>query len=109
MPVPVCLKPLVLRGDDGLKCKECKRVYPIRNGIPILVEPEATIERKRQSKTRLTGLSRQLKAKMPNIKLIFLTMHEDPYLVGEAFRAGGSAFLLKEAAAISAAFRHALS
>jgi DNA-binding NarL/FixJ family response regulator len=26
-------------------------------------------------------------------------MHEDPYLVGEAFRAGASAFLLKEAAA----------
>jgi DNA-binding NarL/FixJ family response regulator len=32
-------------------------------------------------------------------KLIFMTMHEDPYLVGEAFRAGASAFLLKEAAA----------
>jgi DNA-binding NarL/FixJ family response regulator len=25
-----------------------------------------------------------------------MTMHEDPYLVGEAFRAGPSAFLLKE-------------
>ncbi len=41
---PVCLKPLVLRGEDGLKCNECKRVYPIRNGIPILLEPEATVE-----------------------------------------------------------------
>lgn len=41
---PVCRKPLVPRGDDGLKCNECKRVYPIRNGIPILLEPEATIE-----------------------------------------------------------------
>jgi len=50
---------------------------------------------------RLNGLDagRQLKAKMPGVKLIFMTMHEDPYLVGEAFRAGGSAFLLKEAAA----------
>jgi DNA-binding NarL/FixJ family response regulator len=50
---------------------------------------------------RLNGLDagRQLKAKMPRLKLIFMTMHEDPYLVGEAFRAGGSAFLLKEAAA----------
>jgi DNA-binding NarL/FixJ family response regulator len=50
---------------------------------------------------RLNGLdaARQLKAKMPRVKLIFMTMHEDPYLVGEAFRAGGSAFLLKEAAA----------
>ncbi|HWO33482.1 MAG TPA: response regulator transcription factor, partial [Candidatus Acidoferrum sp.] len=42
---------------------------------------------------------RHLKHMMPNVKLIFMTMHEDPYLVGEAFRAGASAFLLKEAAA----------
>jgi DNA-binding NarL/FixJ family response regulator len=50
---------------------------------------------------RLNGLDagRQLKAKMPGVKLIFMTQHQDPYLVGEAFRAGGSAFLLKEAAA----------
>jgi DNA-binding NarL/FixJ family response regulator len=50
---------------------------------------------------RLNGLdaARELKAKMPKVKLIFMTMHEDPFLVGEAFRAGGSAFLLKEAAA----------
>jgi len=41
---PVCRKPLVLRGEDSLKCNECKRVYPIRNGIPILLEPETTIE-----------------------------------------------------------------
>jgi LSD1 subclass zinc finger protein len=41
---PVCRKPLVLRGDEALKCNECKRVYPIRNGIPILLEHEATIE-----------------------------------------------------------------
>jgi DNA-binding NarL/FixJ family response regulator len=42
---------------------------------------------------------RHLKHTMPNVKLIFMTMHQDPYLVAEAFRAGASAFLLKEAAA----------
>jgi len=41
---PVCRTPLVMRGEDALKCNECKRVYPIRNGIPILMEPAATIE-----------------------------------------------------------------
>ncbi|MGA9566286.1 MAG: Trm112 family protein [Candidatus Korobacteraceae bacterium] len=41
---PVCRKPLALRGDEALRCNECKRVYPIRNGIPILLEHEATIE-----------------------------------------------------------------
>jgi DNA-binding NarL/FixJ family response regulator len=48
----------------------------------------------------LNGLDagRQLKQKMPSVKLIFMTMNEDPYLVGEAFRSGASAFLLKKAA-----------
>jgi hypothetical protein len=41
---PVCRKPLTLHGENALKCNECHRVYPIRDGIPILLEPEATIE-----------------------------------------------------------------
>jgi DNA-binding NarL/FixJ family response regulator len=50
---------------------------------------------------QLNGLdaARQIKRVMPNVKLIFMTMNEDPDLVGEAFRAGGCAFLLKQAAA----------
>jgi DNA-binding NarL/FixJ family response regulator len=49
----------------------------------------------------LNGLdaARHLNRTMPNIKLIFMTMNEDPDLVGEAFRAGASGFLLKQAAA----------
>jgi DNA-binding NarL/FixJ family response regulator len=49
---------------------------------------------------QLNGLDagRKLKQNLAHVKLIFITMHEDPYLVGEAFRAGASAFLLKEAA-----------
>jgi DNA-binding NarL/FixJ family response regulator len=50
---------------------------------------------------RLNGLdaARHLKRTMPKIKLIFMTMNEDPDLVGEAFRAGALGFLLKQAAA----------
>ena len=51
---------------------------------------------------QLNGLEagRRLKQLMPSVKLIFITMNEDPYMVGEAFRAGASAFLLKQAAAL---------
>jgi DNA-binding NarL/FixJ family response regulator len=51
---------------------------------------------------QLNGLDagRQLKQSMPSVKLIFMTMNEDPYLVAEAFRAGASAFLLKQAAGL---------
>jgi uncharacterized protein YbaR (Trm112 family) len=42
---PACKKPLVLK-DEGqaLKCGECHRVYPIRDGIPILLVDEAVTE-----------------------------------------------------------------
>ena len=50
----------------------------------------------------LNGLdaARQLRNNLPAVKLIFLTMNEDPYLVGEAFRSGASAYLLKQGAAL---------
>ncbi len=49
----------------------------------------------------LNGLdaARQLKKTMPAIKLIFLTMNEDPNVASEAFRAGASGYLLKTSAA----------
>jgi len=43
--------------------------------------------------------ARQLKKIMPEIKLIFLTMHADPAYVTEAFRVGASGYLLKRSAA----------
>ena len=49
----------------------------------------------------LNGLeaARQLREKLPNVKLIFLTMNEDPDVAVEAIRSGASAFLLKSSAA----------
>ena len=48
----------------------------------------------------LNGLdaARQLKKTMPKVKLIFLTMNEDPNVASEAFRAGASGYLLKTSA-----------
>jgi DNA-binding NarL/FixJ family response regulator len=49
----------------------------------------------------LNGLdaARQLKRLMPEVKVIFLTVSEDPDLAAEAFRAGASGYLLKNSAA----------
>jgi uncharacterized protein len=38
---PVCKKPLMLTASDKLQCVSCRRLYPIRDGIPILLESEA--------------------------------------------------------------------
>ena len=49
----------------------------------------------------LNGLEagRQIKQKLRHVKLVFLTMNEDPDLAAEAFRSGASAYLLKRSAA----------
>ena len=49
----------------------------------------------------LNGLEagRRLKQQMPGVKLIFLTMNEDPELAIEAMRSGASGYVLKQAAA----------
>jgi uncharacterized protein YbaR (Trm112 family) len=42
---PVCKKPLTQK-DEGqsLKCGQCRRVYPIRDNIPIMLVDEAVID-----------------------------------------------------------------
>jgi hypothetical protein len=42
---PVCKAKVLLKEDgSGLKCIECKRVYPIRDDIPIMLKDQAIIE-----------------------------------------------------------------
>ena len=49
----------------------------------------------------LNGLDagRQVKHTLKDVRLVFLTMNEDPDLAAEAFRAGASGYLLKRSAA----------
>lgn len=42
---PACKAKVQLKADgSGLKCEECRRVYPIRDDIPVMLIDEATIE-----------------------------------------------------------------
>ena len=41
---PLCKKPLrPLEDNSGLKCEICRRVYPVRDDVPVLLLEEATI------------------------------------------------------------------
>ena len=42
---PLCKARVELKPDgSGLKCVECRRVYPVRDDIPVMLIDEATIE-----------------------------------------------------------------
>ena len=42
---PACKAPVKLTADNqGLKCPQCRRVYPIKDEIPVMLVDEAKIE-----------------------------------------------------------------
>lgn len=42
---PLCKASLDLKPDgSGLKCGQCRRVYPVRDDIPVMLVDEARIE-----------------------------------------------------------------
>jgi uncharacterized protein len=42
---PLCKTPVKLTADNlGLKCATCRRVYPIRDDIPVMLVDEARVE-----------------------------------------------------------------
>ena len=48
---PACKARVELKPDaSGLKCVECKRVYPIRDDIPVMLIDEATVEEGEEEK-----------------------------------------------------------
>ena len=41
----ICKTPVVeVKNGTALKCNQCKRVYPIKDDIPVMLVDEATIE-----------------------------------------------------------------
>jgi uncharacterized protein YbaR (Trm112 family) len=42
---PICKVKVEMKADQtGLKCPTCKRVYPIRDDIPVMLVDEAVVE-----------------------------------------------------------------
>jgi uncharacterized protein YbaR (Trm112 family) len=42
---PLCKTPVELVEDGaGLRCAQCKRIYPVRDDIPIMLPEEARLE-----------------------------------------------------------------
>jgi uncharacterized protein YbaR (Trm112 family) len=42
---PICKTPVMLTPDNsGLKCETCRRVYPVRDDIPVMLPEEAKIQ-----------------------------------------------------------------
>lgn len=42
---PACKKPLQLKETgESLKCTECRRVYPVRDNIPVMLIDQAVID-----------------------------------------------------------------
>ena len=41
---PMCKTPVELLPDNsGLKCSTCKRIYPVRDGFPVMLLEEASL------------------------------------------------------------------
>ena len=119
-------KPRVIIADDHtmlveafekLLSPECDVIAKVADGRALLaavaeLHPDVVILD--LSMPLLNGLdaARQIKQTHPAVRLVFVTMNEDPDLAAQAFRLGGAAYLLKRSAgselltAIREAMRH---
>lgn len=95
---------LIVGAFEKLLAGECDIVGQVGDGRA-LVEAVETLKPDLVvldiSMPLLNGLEagRQIKRRWPHVKLVFLTMNEDPALANEAFRAGANGYLLKRSAA----------
>jgi DNA-binding NarL/FixJ family response regulator len=106
-------RPRVLLADDHrllreafarLLESECEVVGGVADGRAVLAEaprlhPDIVVMDVAMPLLNGLDAARQLRQLMPRVKVIILTMSEDPDIAAEAFRAGAAAFLLKNSAA----------
>ncbi|HVM51005.1 MAG TPA: response regulator transcription factor [Candidatus Acidoferrum sp.] len=95
---------LLLAAFEQLLAPACEVVGRVADGRALLeaaprLKPDVVVLD--ISMPLLNGLDacRQLKPRLPATRWVFLTVNQDPDLAAEAFRLGGSAYLLKSSAA----------
>lgn len=95
---------LLLEAFEKLLAEECDVVGAVSNGQALLeaasrLRPDIAVVDIGMPLLNGIDAARRLKQLEPDIRIIFLTMNEDPDLAAEAFRAGASGYLLKRSAA----------
>lgn len=94
---------LLVEAFEKLLAPECEIVAKVSDGRALV----AAVQQLRPdlvvldlAMPLLNGLdaARQIKQVRPSVRLVFVTMNEDPDIAAEAFRVGGSAYLLKRSA-----------
>jgi DNA-binding NarL/FixJ family response regulator len=94
---------LLLGALEKLLSEECDVVGQVSDGRALVaaaeeLKPDVIVLDISMPLLNGVEAGRQIKQKLKNVKLVFLTMNEDADLAAEAFRAGASAYLLKRSA-----------
>jgi DNA-binding NarL/FixJ family response regulator len=106
-------KPRVLLADDHtllleafqkLLADDCEIVGAVSNGRALVaaaatLRPDVVVVDVTMPLLNGIDAARQIRQADSDVRIIFLTMNEDPDLAAEAFRAGASGYLLKRSAA----------
>lgn len=105
-------KPRIIIADDHtmlveafekLLAPECEVVAKVADGRALLkavreLRPDVVVLDLAMPLLNGLDAARQIKQTDPTVRIVFVTMNEDPDLAAEAFRAGGAAYLLKRSA-----------
>jgi DNA-binding NarL/FixJ family response regulator len=94
---------LLLGALEKLLSEECDVVGQVSDGRALVaaaeqLKPDVIVLDISMPLLNGVEAARQIKQKLKNVKLVFLTMNEDADLAAEAFRAGASGYLLKRSA-----------
>src|SRR5689334_6491480 len=94
---------LLVEAFEKLLASECEVVAKVADGRALVaavknLRPDVVVLDLTMPLLNGLDAARQIKQFDRSIRLVFVTMNEDPDLAAEAFRAGGAAYLLKRSA-----------